>query len=119
MNHYSIQVFWSDADQAYVATCPELDEISVVCSSRDQAVASLEEMMALTLDTYDENGWDQPPALTASSYSGQLRLRLPRSLHQRAAERAKLEGCSLNSLLLAYVSEGLGSASKQAVRGRS
>lgn len=116
MNQYSIRVFWSDADQAYVATCPELDDITVVCSTRDQAVTDLEEMIDLALASFDEQGWERPQPQTASSYSGQLRLRLPRSLHQRASDRARMEGCSLNSLLLAYVAEGLGLAEQQAVR---
>lgn len=118
MNHYSIRVFWSDADQAYVATCPELDDIAVVCATRDQAVADLEEMIGLTLASFDEQGWARPQPQTVSNYSGQLRLRLPRSIHQRAADRARMEGCSLNSLLLAYVAEGLGLAEQQTVRQR-
>jgi len=116
VNHYSIRVFWSDADEAYIATCPEIDDITVVCSTRDQAVADLEEMIDLALASFDEQGWARPQPQTASSYSGQLRLRLPRSLHQRASDRARMEGCSLNSLLLAYVAEGLGLAEQQAVR---
>ena len=40
--------------------------------------------------------------------SGKLLLRLPAGLHRRAAEAAKVEGISLNQLLLSYIAEGVG-----------
>ncbi len=113
MERYSIRLIWSDADGAHVATCPELDDIAVVRESREDAIRDLEEMIAQTLMAYDENGWERPRPQTVSSFSGQLRLRLPRSLHERAAARSKVEGCSLNNLLVAYIAWGLGAATGQ------
>lgn len=40
--------------------------------------------------------------------SGQWRMRAPRSLHRRLAERAKTEGVSLNTLAVTLLAEGLG-----------
>ncbi|MDR1089378.1 MAG: type II toxin-antitoxin system HicB family antitoxin [Coriobacteriales bacterium] len=40
-------------------------------------------------------------------YSGRLTLRIPRSLHQQAAERAELEGVSLNAYLNTAIQRGL------------
>ncbi len=42
------------------------------------------------------------------SYSGKVLQRFPKTLHARLALRAKQEGVSLNQLILAFVSEGLG-----------
>jgi antitoxin HicB len=42
------------------------------------------------------------------SASGQWRMRAPRSLHRRLADRAKTEGVSLNTLAVSLIAEGLG-----------
>jgi antitoxin HicB len=50
-----------------------------------------------------------PPSVEpAESYSGKWRLRVPKSLHRRLAERAKREGLSPNTLAVTLLAEGLG-----------
>ena len=44
----------------------------------------------------------------AGSLSGRLVVRLPKSVHRELADRAKVEGVSLNQLILTYVARGLG-----------
>jgi antitoxin HicB len=44
---------------------------------------------------------------TVPEVSGKLVTRLPKSVHAKLAERAKAEGVSLNTLVLAFVEEGL------------
>jgi predicted HicB family RNase H-like nuclease len=43
-------------------------------------------------------------------YSGQLRLRLPRSLHGRLVQEAELDGVSLNTLIVSWLAERAGVA---------
>ncbi len=45
---------------------------------------------------------------TVPEVSGKFVTRLPKSIHAKLAERAKAEGISLNTLVLAFVAEGLG-----------
>ena len=45
---------------------------------------------------------------TTPSVSGRFVTRLPKSIHAKLAERAKAEGVSLNTLVLAFIAEGLG-----------
>ena len=45
---------------------------------------------------------------TPASASGKVLARLPSSMHLRLTARAKTEGVSLNSLVLAFIAEGLG-----------
>ena len=52
----------------------------------------------------------RPSEFITSEASGRLLTRLPKSLHARLIERAKREGVSINSLLLAFVAAGLGKA---------
>lgn len=59
---------------------------------------------------------DADKAIPAPSYqpepvpmaSGRFVTRLPKSIHAKLAERAKAEGVSLNTLVLAFIAEGLG-----------
>jgi antitoxin HicB len=48
------------------------------------------------------------PIPAPSAASGQWRQRVPRSLHARLVLRARQEGVSLNTLVTAMISEGLG-----------
>lgn len=49
-----------------------------------------------------------PQPTIAANYSGQWRLRLPKSLHAVLAYRAKLEGVSLNTLVATMLAKGIG-----------
>ena len=51
-------------------------------------------------------------------FSGQLRLRLPRSLHKRIAEMAAHDGVSQNTMLVALIALGAGLRAPAPARGR-
>ena len=57
-------------------------------------------------------GWAPPPASPAARgrERGQLHIRVPVSLRQELAARARAEGVSLNALVLAYLAHGLSSS---------
>ncbi len=76
--------------------------------------ATIEEAVANGLDavkswilTAREFG-DAVPAPGSGGEPGKFVQRLPKSLHAKLAARAKQEGVSLNSLVLAFIAEGLG-----------
>ena len=48
------------------------------------------------------------PGTSSSKASGQWRQRVPKTIHARLVEKAKLEGVSLNTLVTAMIAEGLG-----------
>ncbi len=57
-------------------------------------------------------GWTPPPepdAALAPAARGQIHIRVPVSLRQELAARARSEGVSLNALVLAYLAHGLSS----------
>lgn len=49
-----------------------------------------------------------PDDVAPSSASGKFVARMPKSVHAKLAARAKTEGVSLNTLVLAFLAEGLG-----------
>ncbi|MFO8083874.1 MAG: toxin-antitoxin system HicB family antitoxin [Desulfobacterales bacterium] len=57
------------------------------------------------LKVYQEDGCPIPKPSTAKSFSGQTRLRLPKSLHAALNQEAQKEGVSLNTYLVSLLSE--------------
>lgn len=105
---YSVVVKWSEEDEAFVAYIPELDGISGVATERDAAVRLALEGAAMAVSTLREDGVSPPDPDVLRPYSGQLRLRLPRSLHRVLALEAERDGVSLNTHLVSLISEAHG-----------
>lgn len=95
---------WSDEDEAYVATVPEFPHLSGLGETAPQAVEEVLAAVALALEVLAERGTPAPEPQKAVAYSGQFRVRLPRSLHKRLAEEADAEGVSLNTLIVSRLS---------------
>ena len=47
-----------------------------------------------------------PPSDVVSEFSGNIRLRLPKSLHADLSRRADAEGVSLNALMVSLLARG-------------
>mgnify|MGYP001003493923 CR=1 FL=1 len=52
-----------------------------------------------------ESGYDIPEPNVLKDYSGQFKLRLPKSLHKQLAEKSKHEGISMNQYCLYLLSK--------------
>lgn len=102
---YSMRVFWSAEDEAFIAVCPELGDLSAFGKTHETAVHELRIAIKLAVQSLVEEGEPIPAPHVEPSYSGQFRVRLPRSLHARLAEQAGREGVSLNTLLVSKLSE--------------
>jgi predicted RNase H-like HicB family nuclease len=59
-----------------------------------------------------DSGQDIPRPAQEQSYSGRILVRLPRSLHQRAAEAAEADATSLNQFIVAAVAERVGASAQ-------
>jgi antitoxin HicB len=76
----------------------------------EEAIANGEDAKHDWIAAMKEAGRPIPPpsADPPEGYSAQWRLRAPKSLHRKLAERAKREGVSLNTLAVTLLAEGLG-----------
>jgi len=54
MHKYEIIIYWSDADDAFVAEVPELPGCAAHGDSADSALANCEEAISLWIDTAKE-----------------------------------------------------------------
>lgn len=108
MTKYGFRIVWSDEDGGYVATSPEFSGLSAFGETQEEALAEAKTAQDLFIEDMRERGEDLPSPLTASEFSGQTRLRLPKSLHRLATELASTEGVSLNQFIVEAISQKIG-----------
>jgi antitoxin HicB len=110
METFSIRIIWSDDDGGYIATSPEFEDLSAFGATPQEAAAQLESVVRVAIATYRDSGWPLPEPKRVHEHSGQLRLRLPKSLHGRLVEEADRDGVSLNTLIVTYLAQQVGRA---------
>lgn len=96
---YQLVLHWSEEDQCYLVTIPAWQNAQTHGATLEKAAHAAQEVLALLIRSALKNGDPIPPGDRA--YSGNLRLRLPVSLHGRLAREAEREGVSLNQWIVA------------------
>ena len=81
-----------------------------------EALSELEAAAEGWIEAAMEMGTPIPPPLEESNFSGRLNVRLPKSLHRKAAIAAELDGVSLNQLIVASIAEYMGQRSAEQSR---
>jgi antitoxin HicB len=114
--NYRVVVEWSAEDDAFVARVPALP--GCAAHGRTPESATREAVIAARgiIESMRAHGDALPMSDLAAGYSGQLRLRLPRSLHERLSRMAALDGVSLNQELVALLASSAGARSETAPR---
>lgn len=115
---YNISVRFGEfeGEACYEATIKELPTIAEYADTYAEAYALAIDTIETLAQLYAEQGKQFPqPAITPSSYSGRITLRLPKSLHYSVAQMAEAEEVSLNSLITSALSAfvGFGAGLKQ------
>jgi antitoxin HicB len=104
-----------DPVEGYLGFVAELPGCMTEGATPSEALANLEEAMAVWFETALSTGQSIPdpspmPSLREdlAQYSGKMILRMPRTLHRDLALRAQREGVSINQLAVALIARGLG-----------
>lgn len=105
---YRIVVEWSGEDGVFVARVPALPGCSAHGATPEAATREARRAADAMLDVLREDHSPLPPSDAIADYSGQLRLRLPRSLHEHLSRLAAAEGVSLNQELVSLLSSRSG-----------
>src|SRR5215468_5537300 len=100
-NKYSFQVAWSNEDKVYFASCHEFPGLLAHGDTPEDAIKEAGIALEGVIEVYKESDLRLPEPQTRQEYSGQFRVRLPKSLHRRAALMAEREGVSLNAFTVA------------------
>lgn len=61
---YSMEIQWSDEDQAFVVTLPEFGNARTHGDTYEEAVKAAREVLELLIETYQQDNRPLPPPLT-------------------------------------------------------
>jgi len=104
--NYKIEVIEDKEEGGYALHCPELTGCITCAETLEQGLAMLEDAKKCWFAACLEDGIPIPEPLNTNEYSGQFKLRLPKSLHRTLAERSRQEGISMNQYCLYLLSNG-------------
>lgn len=102
---HSIIIQWNEEDKVFVATVPEIEGLNAFGTTPEKAIKELNEAKELFLETLQEDGEEIPEPDFFIQHSGQLRIRIPKSLHTSLSQEAKKEDISLNTFIVHLLSE--------------
>ena len=100
---YPIELRYSPEDKAWIAEVYDLPGCLAHGKTQAAAVKAAAEAAELWVEVAHEEGREVPTPSTEESASGQLLLRIPKSLHGRLRRAAEREGVSLNQHLVALL----------------
>ncbi len=102
---YRIELYEDTEAGGYSVTIPELPGCLSCGETAEQALKNINNAKKEWLLAALEDGYPIPEPAKIEDYSGQFKLRLPKSLHKNLAEHAKREGISLNQYCVYLLSE--------------
>lgn len=102
---YRMEIVADRDEGGFVVSFPDLPGCMTCGNTIEDAVANAEDAKRAWLEAALEDGIEiqEPDGLEA--YSGQFKLRIPRSLHRSLAERSKREGVSMNQYCVYLLSK--------------
>ena len=103
--NYTIEVIKDEAEGGYVASYPQLKGCITCAKDIASAVEMLEDAKREWIAAALEDGVSIPEPNCTERYSGQFKLRIPKSLHRELADGSKREGISMNQYCLYLLSK--------------
>ena len=102
---YRLEIVEDEAEGGFVVSYPDLAGCLSCGETMQEALDNAEDAKREWIYAALENGTEIPEPFNADDYSGQFRLRVPKSLHKRLAERSRLEGISMNQYCIYLLSQ--------------
>jgi antitoxin HicB len=96
-----------DQGTYWVARVAELPHCLIHSDTPEEAIKEIESVKMDWIQSNLEDGLPIPEP-TSTRYSGEIRVRMPPSLHQLLAQRASNEGVSLNQYMVAGLARAVG-----------
>ena len=93
---YKLEIVPDIDEGGFVARYPELPGCITVGDTLEAVVKNVNDAKIEWITAALEDGNTIPEPSTYDDYSGQFKLRLPKSLHKLLADRSKEEGVSMN-----------------------
>jgi len=106
--NYKIEIVADKDEGGYALSCPELRGCITCADTLEQGVKLIEDAKKCWFTVCIEDKIPIPEPDNLQDYSGQFKLRLPKSLHKTLVERSRQEGISMNQYCLYLLSGGAG-----------
>jgi len=103
---YPLTILRED-DGSYFAEYPDLKGCMTIAESFEEIQTMAEDAKLAWLETALEKNILIPEPKDISSYSGNFKLRIPKSMHKQLSDTAKAEGVSMNQLCVYLLSKEL------------
>ena len=104
--NYKIEVLKAEEGDGYVLHCPELKGCVTCADTIQQGFEMIEDAKKCWFTACIEDDIPIPEPSGIGEYSGQFKLRMPKSLHKTLADRSRQEGISMNQYCLYLLSSG-------------
>ena len=104
---YRVEVVEDTEEGGFALRCPELPGCITCADSIEEGFRMMEDAKRAWFEACMEDGIPIPEPARLEDYSGQFKLRLPRSLHRNLARRAAEEGVSMNQYCVYLLSRGV------------
>lgn len=112
---YKIELYPDIEEGGYAVACPELPGCLSCGETIEDAIESIEDAKRAWFDAALEEGYAIPEPSKIDDYSGQFKIRMPKSLHKKLAEQSKAEGISMNQYCIYLLSMNSAYDSKEKV----
>jgi predicted RNase H-like HicB family nuclease len=99
-----------DEQGGYSAEILEFPGCVAEGDTADETMQALERAAESWIEAALEQGYEIPSPFINQGYGGKIALRLPRSVHRKAAQFASRDGTSLNQHLLSCIAGGIGAS---------
>lgn len=97
---YKMEIIPDIEEGGYVVSFPDLPGCITVGETLEEAIKNAEDAKRTWIEAAIEDGHSISEPNDLENYSGQFKLRIPRSLHKSLAEHSKAEGISMNQYCL-------------------
>ena len=102
---YRLEIIPDTDEGGFVVAYPDLKGCLSSGETIEAAIANAEDAKREWLAAAMEDGCTIPEPASDEEYSGQFKLRIPRSLHRQLAMQSKKEGISMNQYCLYLLSQ--------------
>lgn len=102
---YRLEIVPDSDEPGFVVSFPELPGCITCGETIESAIVNAEDAKKEWLEAAIENGTEINEPEELDSYSGQFKLRIPKSLHKMLAEESKREGVSMNQYCVYLLSK--------------
>jgi predicted RNase H-like HicB family nuclease len=96
--NYRVHLTWDPDRKVFLARCPELEHCTAEGASRAEAIGRIEEEIDAQLANMLSHGGTPPRSVDEEEFSGEISVKLSKTLHRDLAFQSRSEGVELDQL---------------------